>query len=516
VKKVKKIALALLFSVGIFTSSSPAESRLNQYTTNNQTDPAIAADANGNSMVVWSSYFQDGNSGGIIGRRFDANLTALGDEFQINTTTTGNQSNPASAMNKTGDFIVVWQGPGPSEEDIFARRFEPNGQPAGNEFRINDITAGRQLYPKAAVSNSGAFVCVWEDNEFWPQFDYLQILYKLYDSNGTAIKADSASLVSQCRYPDVAIDGSGNFTIVWMQDDDWHSCNVVMMRQFDANGTAASEPCEVSTIPFNTITRPAIAMEPTGHFVVSWYGHPDGAAFNNIYARRYKFDGTAMTEQFIVNTTTEGPQQSPAVAMNNQRDFIIVWNSDTGPGGNERDIFGQRFDSSSNPVGGEFQINTYVFGDQKYPDIALRGNGKFAVVWQSDTQDGSGFGIFGEGGPKAGCGDFTGDGFVNFNDYCILAGQWQKQQSTTEADLIDDNEINGLDLAAFCMQWLSPRYLCAQADIHSDGFINLEDYRLLAEQWLRNGPSNEDISGDGLVDMIDLKALLFHWLKSCE
>jgi hypothetical protein len=81
--------------------------------------------------------------------------------------------------------------------------------------------------------------------------------------------------------------------------------------------------------------------------------------------------------------------------------------------------------------------------------------GQFVAVWQSAGQDGSGYGIFGEIGPLVGSADFTGDGFVNFLDYCVLAAEWQKSQNPLSADLIDDNRIDEQDLAAFCDQWLT-------------------------------------------------------------
>lgn len=44
--------------------------------------------------------------------------------------------------------------------------------------------------------------------------------------------------------------------------------------------------------------------------------------------------------------------------------------------------------------------------------------------------------------------DFTGDAIVNFQDYSILAEEWQKQGSPLRADLIDDDCIDEQDLPA--------------------------------------------------------------------
>jgi hypothetical protein len=105
------------------------EFQANTRKSNKQENPAIAMDAEGNFVVVWNSYLQDGSSNGIFGQRFDSNCNPAGDEFQINTETSGNQREPAVAMDAEGNFVVTWYGPGEDKEDIFARRFNSNGQP---------------------------------------------------------------------------------------------------------------------------------------------------------------------------------------------------------------------------------------------------------------------------------------------------------------------------------------------------------------------------------------------------
>jgi hypothetical protein len=122
-------------------------------------------------------------------------------------------------------------------------------------------------------------------------------------------------------------------------------------------------------------------------------------------------------------------------------------------------------------------------------------------------------------GPKTEtcCADFNGDLFVNFYDFCLLAQEWLETGDSLEMDLIDDDKIDELDLAAFVERWLSPCYLCSEADIYSDGKIDFNDYSILANNWLKEGPNLDgDITGNWIVNMLDLKVLVFHWLNSCE
>lgn len=43
-----------------------------------------------------------------------------------------------------------------------------------------------------------------------------------------------------------------------------------------------------------------------------------------------------------------------------------------------------------------FKINSYTSEDQNNPAIAVLSNGGYVIVWQSEFQDGSGLGIFGQ------------------------------------------------------------------------------------------------------------------------
>ncbi|MDH6059449.1 DUF4347 domain-containing protein, partial [Chrysosporum bergii ANA360D] len=47
-------------------------------------------------------------------------------------------------------------------------------------------------------------------------------------------------------------------------------------------------------------------------------------------------------------------------------------------------------------VGSEFQVNTYASNAQANPSITTLKDGGFVVTWQSDVQDGSGNGVYGQ------------------------------------------------------------------------------------------------------------------------
>jgi hypothetical protein len=82
--------------------------QVNSYTTYYQVLPSISHDGDGGFVVVWNSYDQDRSYNGVFGQAFDSNGVAVDKEFQVNTYTPYDQLFPAVGVNDAGDFVVVW------------------------------------------------------------------------------------------------------------------------------------------------------------------------------------------------------------------------------------------------------------------------------------------------------------------------------------------------------------------------------------------------------------------------
>lgn len=108
------------------------EFRVNSYTTFSQRSPDVAMDADGDFVIVWMNYLQEyGSEIEIYGQRFNSNGVPQGAEFQVNTYTSNIQEFPSVAMDKDGNFVVAWQSYKQDGEyyGIYARRYTANGNP---------------------------------------------------------------------------------------------------------------------------------------------------------------------------------------------------------------------------------------------------------------------------------------------------------------------------------------------------------------------------------------------------
>ncbi len=99
--------------------------------------------------------------------------------------------------------------------------------------------------------------------------------------------------------------------------------------------------------------------------------------------------------EFQVNSYTTSDQESSRIAINGDGDFVITWES-TNQNGSDLDIYAQRYDADGIPQGSEFQVNTYTTNSQELPGIAMDDMGNFVIVWNSSDQDESSYGIYGQ------------------------------------------------------------------------------------------------------------------------
>jgi hypothetical protein len=99
---------------------------VNTFTTSYQGRPSAAADASGNFVVAWQGV-GSGYEFGVFGQRYDSSGTPLGPEFRVNTYTTNDQVQPAVAADPSGNFVVVWQSAAQegSGYGVFGQRYLP-------------------------------------------------------------------------------------------------------------------------------------------------------------------------------------------------------------------------------------------------------------------------------------------------------------------------------------------------------------------------------------------------------
>jgi hypothetical protein len=138
----------------------------------------------------------------------------------------------------------------------------------------------------------------------------------------------------------------------------------------------------------------SVAIAADGGYLVVWTSSPnpfgggtgqDGSGAG-VFGRRFDAAGQPLGADFLINQTTAGDQDSPAVA-GNADGFVVVWRSQASEDEPGR-IFGRRYDAAGSPRGGEFpvsEVSEDPTAQQVAPRVALDTKGIATIVWESDS-----------------------------------------------------------------------------------------------------------------------------------
>jgi len=325
----------------------------------------------------------------------------FGTEFRINTYTTGTQR--FASVGGAGQsylFVVTWESAGQdgSQDGVFGQRYAGfDVAPVGAEFQVNTYSTANQFFADVAMDPTGNFIVVWQSDG--QDGDGPGVFGQRFAGWGPAFGGEFRvnSFTTQAQgFPDVAASSAG-FVVVWESAGQDGSDYGIFGQRYDAGGAPLGPEFRVNTYTTGAQRAPAVAYDPGGNFMVTWEGESADDQLLGVRGQRYSSTGAPLGGEFRVNTYTPGNQRSAALAADEFNEgFTVVWQSE-GQDGSGDGVFGQRYSPMGFPLGSEFQVNTYTTGRQSYPAVGeeYTGNGCFLVVWSSDGEDGSGSGIFG-------------------------------------------------------------------------------------------------------------------------
>jgi hypothetical protein len=217
----------------------------------------------------------------------------------------------------------------------------------------------------------------------------------------------------------VSSDAGGNFVVVWADAAQDGSLTGIFGQRFNAAGSPQGSEFRINTFTFSFQASPSVAANPDGSFVVVWQSSGQDGPNSGVFGKRFNASGAAVGGEFRINSYTTGDQFTPSVAADPGGNFVVVWES-AGQDGSSNGVFGQRFNAAAVAVGGEFRVNTYTTGAQNRARVTSDEHGNFAVVWASYSQDGGGYGVFGQRFNFAGVpqgGEFRVNSFTNYSQY---------------------------------------------------------------------------------------------------
>ncbi len=144
--------------------------------------------------------------------------------------------------------------------------------------------------------------------------------------------------------------------------------------------TRVGDELAVSTYTIGPQDRSVVAMDSQGRFVVAWDSPFQDGSLNGVFAQRFGSDGSALGSEFSVPTYTTNNQAIPAIAMDGNGNFTIVWQ---GAGADDTaGIYAQSYASDGSTIGSQFRVNADTFGSQILPNLTYDSSGDIIFVYQ--------------------------------------------------------------------------------------------------------------------------------------
>jgi hypothetical protein len=292
-----------------------------------QSEPALAVDLSGLHTLVWSDYRNSNYpfDPDLFIQCFDSAVSPDGVNRNITTELPDSlKEAPDIALSAFGNGVVVWADFRNRNWDIYGQRIGSDGNLTGSNFIINDgPDAAQQHAPRVSVAPEGWFVVTWYDNR-WGNDD---VFVQRFDSDGNKIGANilvnsDGGDVRQA-FPDVAADGAGHFTVVWV---DWRNGSYpansdIYARKYDTTMTPVNSEVQINQDGTTRAQRePTIAADRMGNVAIVW---SDSASSSwDITGQMMDVEGVVREANFRANTDGDSAQLQADVALDGRYRYI--------------------------------------------------------------------------------------------------------------------------------------------------------------------------------------------------
>lgn len=401
------------------------------FTSGDQLAPALAVSGTRATMVWTDQSGVDGDGAGVRVRFFGADGVPtenvhMSTDFDVpaNTTTTGDQYQPALAVAADGRYVVVWtdnSGAAGGGVDVRAQMFDSDGSRLSNpqtgtaDFVVNSTATGTQQDPAVAVADSGLILITWSDDSAtggdtsgWAVRGRLFNFDGVPQTNPEVGHSDdflvNVSTTGSQGRPAVVPLGSTSWAVAWTDDTnhDPSGTGIVGTILGTLGSHLVSADALVNSTTDGNQDHVAITTQPGVGMVLAWSDDSRGADdpfFRGIRARALDLSGaprtngvTGDTNDFPVNTLVQGSQMHPSLDTDpTTGNIIVMWQDGSASDGSWAGIRGRLFGPALTPLatdlsstGEDFQVNTTTLEAQLRPAVVVFADQVFGA-WEDNS-----------------------------------------------------------------------------------------------------------------------------------
>ncbi|MEM6617953.1 MAG: calcium-binding protein [Pseudomonadota bacterium] len=319
-----------------------------------ETQLRIIGQDTGGFVIIWNSEGQDGDEGGVFGQRFFNGGAKRGAEFQVNTTTTGDQNNQEIVAKSGGGYIVFWTEVedlgGLFESRILYQEYDSSGNTVGSETVFLNESSGVGSFGGAGIGHfelhgtelvGGEIALTYTRSTTVGGPPRTDAYVKLIDASGNIVAGETdVDASSDATLPDqrVAALGNGNMMIVIQETSPGTTGAVgvggtkIFVRIVDNTGVPqGGDIAIVDDFDYRRFDREIVPDGQGGAVLV--YREELGTISSRILMQQIDEDGVPQGEVIEITDPTNffDGRRLRDVATNDDGDIVAVWqNSLTG------------------------------------------------------------------------------------------------------------------------------------------------------------------------------------------
>jgi Secretion system C-terminal sorting domain len=353
-----------------------------------QWGPRAISDAAGGAIITWADY-RNGGAGDIYAQRVNASGTSL---WTVNGVAVCNaaqdQSGPAIMADASGNAIIAWtdaRGPNPPNgTDIYVQKLNSAGVPQWTANGVAVCTAVQdQLYAQLATDGASGAIIAWRDYRAGTAPLTTDQYAQRVLSNGTlSWVANGVAVCTAANMQDaeqIISDGANGAIIAW-QDNRSGNYDVYAQRLsgsgvalWTANGFGV---CTMTGDQFG------VSLSPDGNqgAFIAWMDGRTALYNNDIYIQHMGGPGISLwTAQGVALAATSNYEQEVQLTTDGANGVIAVWTDNRD--GAQSELYTQRLTNNGSALWASGVRVTTNSAYENAPTAIADGSGNVIVGW---------------------------------------------------------------------------------------------------------------------------------------
>lgn len=201
-------------------------------------------------------------------------------------------------------------------------------------------------------------------------------------SSQTSIGLEDTAQNGQPIVSKIAADSQPEtYWTVWEAEAGEDGTTDVFGRLVGGDGAPIGDVFQINQYLPGSQFDPFTLIDAAGNVTVIWTSLGQDGDQGGIFARRFQLSGSPGGDEFQVNVTSVGDQESARGGVDDSGDFVIAWRSGDG------EIKVRMFSGTGSSRSGEIAVNSTSQGREELIDLEVDPSGEFSVHWEEYSSD---------------------------------------------------------------------------------------------------------------------------------